>query len=42
MMRITFPLSRGFVNASRNVANIANEFEIRCSVASTNTQRISK
>lgn len=31
---MTFPSSRGFVNASRNVAKIANEFEIRCSVDS--------
>ncbi len=34
-----FPLSRGCVNASRNVAKIANEFEIRCSVDSINTFR---
>jgi hypothetical protein len=37
MMTITFPSSRGFVNASRNVAKIANEFEIRCSGDSVNT-----
>ncbi len=38
-MTITFPSSRGFVNASRNVAKIANEFEIRCSVDSINTKK---
>jgi hypothetical protein len=37
MLTMTFPLSRGCVNASRNVAKIANEFEIRCSVDSINT-----
>ena len=38
MTTMTFPSSRGFVKASRKVAKIANELEIRCSVDSVKTK----